>query len=61
MTSVQFVLIFAQPMYCSSVYRLRLPNNHRGQPVTEPKPMLLITYLTHDQVNLLENKYQGMR
>ena len=43
MTSVwvQFVLIFAQPMQCSSVCCLRLPNDHRQQPVTEPKPMSL--------------------
>ena len=35
MTSVQiqFVLIFAQPTYCSSVCRLRLPNDHKQQPI----------------------------
>ena len=40
MTSVrvQFVLIFAQPTQCSSVYRLR---SFRRQPVTEPEPMAL--------------------
>ena len=43
MTSVrvQFVLIFAQPTQCSSVCCLRLPNNHKEQPVIEPEPMSL--------------------
>ena len=38
---VQFVLIFPQPTKCSSVCRLRSPNDHRRQPVTEPEPMSL--------------------
>ena len=38
---VQFVLVFAQPTQCSSVCRLRLPNNLKRQHVTEPKPMSL--------------------
>ena len=43
---VPFVLIFAQSMECSSVCRLRLPKDHRRQPVTEPKRMsLVITHL----------------
>ena len=49
MTSVwlQFLLIFTQPTQYSSVYHLRLRNNHRCQPVSKPKPMSypLITYL----------------
>ena len=41
LVQVQFVLIFAQPTQCSSVCCLRLLNDHRRQPFTEPKPMSL--------------------